>query len=218
MSSDKVKKFIDLLIESPNIDNDYIYKLIGDAGLKSAPTAKKSAAAGAPIDTSDYSKLTNVQLKDLCRQKKLKLTGKKEDLINRLNGCVSSDKTMQMFTQKEKKQSELIKSSKGATKKIKKNSNGNYVDEDTMLVFDINNKKVMGKEVNGRIINLTKEDIDYCVENKFDYVAPANLDEIYADIQDENIDTVQVVVTDEPYIDWEEESLISEEDVEMDDE
>ena len=57
--------------------------------------------------------------------------------------------------------------------KINRNSFGNYEHRETRLVFDPSTKEVIGKqEPDGKITELTVEDIQMCREYSFDYKIP----------------------------------------------
>lgn len=59
---------------------------------------------------------------------------------------------------------------------IRRNKYGNYEHEPTNLIFDKDEKIVIGKQENENIIELTEEDIESCKKFKFNYKLPENLD------------------------------------------
>jgi hypothetical protein len=61
--------------------------------------------------------------------------------------------------------------------KIEKNKYGNYMHNDTNMVFDIHTKKVIGVQLpNGNVRTLNRNDIEICQKYKFQYNMPVLLD------------------------------------------
>jgi hypothetical protein len=136
-----------------------------------------------PVSLANYSKL---QLKEICRKKGLKLVGKKEDLMLRILGKEVEKPKKPVISKAKKKLFEEKELDLGVikylTKQIKtrmiiKNARDHYEDVKTHLIFDEVSHKVIGKENDdGKVIQLTDEDIIVCKKNKFDYTIPENLD------------------------------------------
>lgn len=59
---------------------------------------------------------------------------------------------------------------------IRRNKYGNFEHEPTNLVFDRDEKIVIGKQVGENIIELSEDDIENCKKYKFSYKIPENLD------------------------------------------
>ncbi len=125
----------------------------------------------------------------MCKTKKLKVTGTKNDLIELI--CNYDLKTQpQPQPQKQshsppKKLSPALKDQKVIKKLvekipsivIKRNQFDNYEHSDTKLVFNNKTQKVYGKQnPDGSISDLTDEDINLCNKYKFQYIIPENLD------------------------------------------
>jgi hypothetical protein len=132
-------------------------------------------------------KLNKAELVEMCKTKKLKVTGTKNDLIELI--C-NFDLKGQTDTQKKsqsppKKLSPAIKDQKVIKKlvekipsiTIKRNQFDNYEHAESKLVFNNKTQKVYGKQnPDGSISDLTDEDINLCNKYKFQYIIPDNLD------------------------------------------
>lgn len=129
-------------------------------------------------------KLTKAELVEMCKTKKLKVTGTKNDLIELI--CNYDLKTEpQKSHSPPKKLSPAIKDQKVIKKlvekipsiTIKRNQFDNYEHTESKLVFNNKTQKVYGKQnSDGSISDLTDEDINLCNKYKFQYIIPANLD------------------------------------------
>lgn len=177
---------------------------------------------GDNMDEATLSQCKKVDLQALCRQKALKCTGTKEQLIGYLLG---KDATSTSPSKKEppvKKAIEEKSISTPVAKKltssiptvaIRRNQHGNHEHPDTSLVFDKKTKKAIGKQnEDGTIDDLTPEDIDICNQWKFQYVLPSNLDKKMA-LKDVKVDELdceddEVLESDEEVL---EEELIEDE-------
>lgn len=116
-------------------------------------------------------------LAGLCKKYGLKTTGKKEELRERL---LKSDlkKNFNPVKNSNKKTEDVpvLKQTIISTIQISKNKYGNYVHNDTGLVFSKTDKTVLGKQMeDGKIVDLQKEDIEVCNQYKFKYKLPENL-------------------------------------------
>lgn len=61
--------------------------------------------------------------------------------------------------------------------KITKNEFGNFMHNETSMIFDPNTKRVIGTQLkDGNIKPLNRNDIETCQKFKFQYVMPTNLD------------------------------------------
>ena len=126
-------------------------------------------------------------LKTLCKKYKLKVSGKKAELIQRLLSAKSGKLvpvTQTTKATKKKKKSATPIEQKPLFKKIqeniaviqiRRNSYGNFEHKETGLVFDSSDKNVIGKQEGDNITELTKEDIENCHKYNFAYRIPENL-------------------------------------------
>lgn len=158
------------------------------------------------LDITTLSRYSLTQLKNVCREKKLKLTGKKDELILRIMGIQqnSSTGTIDSIVPSTKNEHSSIKKSvpklssinthlpvfakiKKEKIVISKNSFGNYVHSPTSLVYSKELRKIIGvQEPDGTVSSLTDTSIQLCKQWKFEYVLPKNLDR-YGDLNDVRI-------------------------------
>lgn len=155
------------------------------------------------VNTTDLSpeRLTRsnkTELSALCKAKGLKVTGKKEDLIQRLLGNETESKK-QVKTESKKQVNKLPSLLQNISKEvaktaiaIRRNVHGNFEHLDTGLVFDSEQQKtICGKQQpDGTISSLTDEDIENCKKYKFKYTVPKNLDK-------DTLDNVKITELDE---------------------
>jgi hypothetical protein len=148
-------------------------------------------------------KSTVAELKAICKQRNLKVSGTKNDLIARLMGKEEpSPKNKPESKSSESKSSESKPKTETKTAKVEKaqakvletpvakkltanipqvlitrNSFGRYEHAETGLVFDSASRVVIGKQLpDGTLDHLTEDDIDMCNAFKFQYELPTNLD------------------------------------------
>jgi hypothetical protein len=144
----------------------------------------------------------------MCKKKGLKMSGKKEELVQRLIDSLSSSSSSSSssyqslsssvpshlsVTAKSSKgeESSVIKSIKSTVSDIaiRRNKYGNFEHMQTGLVFNTD-KLVYGRQVEGEVIPLTVEDIESCKKYKFAYKLPENLN-INKSLDDIKIDEVE---------------------------
>lgn len=137
------------------------------------------------VDEIPSMKMTVDKLKALCRDKGLKVSGKKEELLNRIQhpdnpehkgGKTGGKKKNTRF--KGCDASKIIDKLQGPASKlaIRKNAEGQYVHIDTGLVFHPQSQKVVGRWVDGKVRFLLVEDIELCKKLKVNFEIPENLD------------------------------------------
>jgi len=136
-----------------------------------------------PSDT-DFSQYKKTDLQAMCRQRALKCTGTKEQLISYLLGGKETT-TAKETSNKKMDVSKKVEATPVAKKlvssiptvAIRRNKYGNHEHPDTNFVFDKKTKKAIGKQKDdGTIEDLTEDDIDLCNQWKFQYVISENLD------------------------------------------
>lgn len=121
------------------------------------------------ITIENVTTATKTTLSAMCKYYKLKLSGKKSDLVERL---LNYKKSMDV-----RDKLRIAAFQDQDLQVISRNKFGNYEDKDTHFIFDVSTKNVIGKqEENGSISILSKEDIFVCKEKRFSYVLPDNLD------------------------------------------
>lgn len=176
-------------------------------------------------------KLSKNELVEHCKRRNIKVTGTKNDLIERLTGTKQDTETPKVVSKpaskitsvqkkvNESAQAEVVKGLfqvKSIAYKIVKNEHGNFWHSETQLVYDRDLKKFYGKQnSNGRIINMTEEDVETCNKYKFPFVMPENMintdkvtvteldeDDLIGDDEDEVGDDEEIV-DEEPLVDEE---------------
>lgn len=205
---ENIMKFISEVSTRHNIDpNDLLSIWTGDTETK----------FNKPKQSSELDNLKVSELKTLCKNKGLKLSGTKQELIERLEQADELKKEKVVNEQIPTKP--VIKKIIPVTQAvaIKRNQWGNHEHPDTSLIFDKNSKKVIGKQNdNGSIDNLTEDDIDLCNKYKFEYIIPENLDKttglkdvIVDELEEEDEEVIESDNDDEDII--EEDDLLEEE-------
>ena len=119
--------------------------------------------------------LTRNELVEMCKTKKLKHSGTKNELIQRIMLSEKEVKTQPLMTQQG-----IMNTPKLITKPapvvLTKNKFGNFEDAETHFVFHEKTKKVFGKQnPDGTISSLTVEDINICNKFKLAFDVPTNL-------------------------------------------
>ena len=124
-------------------------------------------------------KLSKAELVEMCKAKKLKTSGTKQELVDRLSGEETTI-TKSVSTKTEKKVSPpIIKKliEKIPSIQIRRNKFDNFEHEETSFLFNNKTQKVYGKQnKDGSVSDLTYEDINLCNKYKFSYYIPENLD------------------------------------------
>jgi hypothetical protein len=193
-----------------------------------------------PLESNaELNKLSKNELIAHCKSRSLKTTGTKIELIERLTGTTQdpaksktssvSDKpkstpntvVKQTPLQKKDKEAAQAEGVKGLFQvkpvayKIVKNEFGSFWHAETRLVYDRDLKKFYGKQnLNGRIENMTEEDIETCNKYKFPFVMPDNLSKTEK-ITVTELDEDDLVGDDEELVD---EELVDEEEPLVDEE
>ena len=172
------------------------------------------------IDTEDLSnerllKCNKAELTALCKMRKLKCTGTKEELMQRLRNGSNSDSTniLPPKTKVPTKKADRAMAAVSVVKKLtddiptiplRKNKFQNFEHPPTRLVFDQKTEEVIGKQNDsGTIDDLTDEDIETCKKYKFQYRVPNNLEK-------NNVNNVVIKELDELPVDDKSESDVVE--------
>jgi len=154
-----------------NIDKNELLKLWGGKSENNVNVNVKN--------DNDLLKLGKSELIQLCKTKSLKVSGSKQDLVDRIMNA-EANKIVAVAEKKGQKTSPpIIKKlvEKIQNIHIKRNKFNNFEHEETSLVFNNKTQKVYGKQnEDGSISELTSEDINLCNKYKFSYYIPDNLD------------------------------------------
>jgi hypothetical protein len=134
----------------------------------------------------------------MCKKKGLKMSGKKEELVQRLldslgpSSSSSSSSTSKSVSTKKDSEPPVIKNVKENSGEfsVRPNKFGNFEHVNSGLVFS-RDKIVIGKQSSsGEILPLTVEDIETCKKYKFNYKLPENLN-VNKSLDDVNIEEVE---------------------------
>ncbi len=161
-----VNNYISIISKKYNIKENELYEIWSGNSEISQTTSQNQ----------ELEKLSKPELIEMCKSKKLKVSGSKNDLINRIILNETQNKQQQVKTLE---QQTVIKKlvEKIPKLEIKKNAFGNYEHKETSFIFDSKTQKVYGKQnQDGNIDELSSEDIDLCNKYKFSYLIPNNLD------------------------------------------
>jgi len=155
-------------------------------------------------------KLSKAELVEMCKSKKLKTGGTKQDLVDRLSGEEKCNMTSISSKIEKKVSPPIIKKliEKIPSIQIRRNKFDNFEHEETSFVFNNKTQKVYGKQnKDGSVADLTSEDIDLCNKYKFSYYIPENLDkkDILKNIETEDIEDEEFEVEEELELDEDEE-------------
>jgi|UniRef100_A0A6C0J1Z7 hypothetical protein len=227
-----IKEYISVINDKYDIDPNELYNIWLASTGSSFPITTKLSSIPKATDEIDHNHLLSCkvpELKAMCKQRKLKCSGTKSELISLLLG-VNKDSLQspepKKSPTKKSSVSKKVETESPAIKKvtstlttipIRRNQFNNYEHPETSMVFDIKTKKVVGKQQDdGSVSSLTSEDIENCKKFKFEYVIPENLDS-KTGLDDEKIDELEEEEDEfiESEEDIEEEELI--EDEELDD-
>lgn len=172
-------------------------------------------------------KMTKPELSGVCKSRGLKVSGARQDLIDRIledlkkgDAPVEKDAPKKQTTltkagvlKKETNTSVLKKIATAApTLQIKRNKFGNYEHAETGLVFDKEDKTVIGKQGDdGNIYELDDDDIENCKRFKFNYNIPENLDSRKTGLDDVKVDEVEEELGEEDFEEEVEEEVSEEE-------
>jgi len=177
---------------------------------KKSGTPKKSE-----FTYKELSVLKVPALKDWLRKKGLKVSGKKEDLINRLLGLEtkSGAATVKLGGEVKKvKRVPKAKTPKAAAAKfdnsvkkliaklndkqylqvsslsIRKNKYNNFEHQQTGLVFHPESMMVNSRQKDGKLVPLTKADIELCIKHNLPFEVPENMNIGMKAVQDKNLE------------------------------
>ncbi len=201
---------------------------------KEEPVEEESKKPSSVVVTPEtVTKMTKPELSGVCKSRGLKVSGTRQDLIDRIledlkKGDSSSSTAPSSSSSAAKKQTTLTKAgvlkkeaatsvlkkiaSTAPTLQIKRNKFGNYEHADTGLVFDKEDKMVIGKQGDdGNIYELDDEDIENCKRFKFNYTIPENLDSRKTGLDDVKVEEVDEELGEEDFEEEVEEEISDEE-------
>lgn len=219
-----INDFCDKLAIKFNLDRQQVRDVWSSKSqsVKEAVTNSPPHSPSRVADTSD-TEITREKIlggsKDMliamCKKAGVKVTGKKEELVQRLTEFLANknDKKVEPKVEKktEKTDQPVIRTMKERTAElaIRKNKFGNFEHTQTGLVFNTENKMVYGRQVDDAVVDLTVEDIELCKKYKFPYKIPENLN------TSKNLDDIKIEDLEEEVLD--EDDLEDEGEDEIDD-
>jgi hypothetical protein len=218
-----INNFIQQISSKYDLDPNDLLQMWDCNSILTKVDPKKSVVTDIPSDIDENSLLQykKPEIQALCRQRGLKCTGTKEQLVALL---VSKDGSSAVKKEVVSKKAEPIKKvsstpvaqklvSSIPTVAIRRNQHGNHEHPETSFVFDKKTKKAIGKQnEDGTIDDLTSEDIDICNQWKFQYVLPDNLDK-KTKLNDVKVDELDYEDEEVLESDEEEEAVIDEEEL-----
>lgn len=183
--------------------------------LKKKPTVQKEEEkeekkpSSVEVTVESVVKMTKPELAGVCKGRGLKVSGARQELIDRILEDLKKGSSGPVDDAPAKKQTTLTKSAllkKEAntsvlkkitatvpTLQIKRNKFGNYEHAETGLIFNKEDKTVVGKQgENGDLLELDDEDIENCKRFKFTYTIPENLDSRKTGLDDVKVEEVEV--------------------------
>lgn len=213
-----------------NIDKTELYNLWNSStNIDNKVSESKSSENKSSDDTQDLSKLTVSELKTRLADKGMKVSGVKQELIDRLLNADKDSSSKPKTLEKTTKPENVPKSTLAPVLNIRRNNFNNYEHSESGLVFNTD-KRVIGKQKSdGTIEVLNAEHIQLCNKYKFDYIIPENLDSgknlksvriSELDDEEEDLDIDDIIDDEEDDIidDEEEDDIIDEEELDIDDE
>ena len=220
--------FCDKIAVTFNLDHQKVRDVWSSSSQTSSPKTSPSRPNLSPPPVSCQATNSDTEItrekilaanKDMlaamCKKAGLKVTGKKEELTQRLSEFLASDKDKKEPPKVEKKTDKndppVVKSIKERTAElaIRKNKFGNFEHSQTGLLFNTD-KMVCGRQSDdGKIIDLTNSDIELCKKYKFPFKIPENLNTT------KTLDDVKIEDLDEEVLDEDdlEDDLEEEDDV-----
>jgi hypothetical protein len=194
-----VSEFVQTISVKYNLNREELMKL-WDSENQAAPTKSNNELTN--IDMADLSferlnKCNKQELVALCKSRKQKCTGTKQELMQRLLGGEENSSEKKKAEPQENKPAPAKKSSPkqptsrassslSVVKKltsdipvlaIRRNAHDNLEHPETGLVFDRQTHIVIGKQqADGTIAELTDADIESCKRFKFKFNIPTDLD------------------------------------------
>lgn len=156
-------------------------RTVGDNGAPATATSHETTTNKKINNSALLLSLKKIDLQKMCRERGLKVSGNKRDLVIRLSSETNSGVADEGFARIKKKTDNKDKKPVIKTLQTKiptiqiRNIDGRYIHEETSIVFN-ENRKAIGKLVGEETVELSENDIDICNKFKFDFKLPTNLD------------------------------------------
>ena len=150
----------------------------------------------------NYLKMTKKELSEICKSKKLTVSGTKDELIKKIIDFDAKSKNDKIPITKKIFENKLFIN-------ISRNKFGNFEHKESKLLIDKDTECIYGKQCDdGSVVELTPDDIETCKKYNFKYKLPENLNNysVSNDLKDIDLSEYEEEVDD----DIEEEAEISE--------
>lgn len=168
------------------------------------------------LNMDSLQKCTVPELKAFCKERGLKCTGKKSDLLSRLidynkSGTDTSVQEKASPPKVSKKNVDTknvikkLKENSSSTLQVRRNAFGNYQHPHTSLIFNEQGKVYGVQNDDGSVDALSEDSIDLCNKYNLEFVIPDNLD---AGVDNDNIEIDEI----DDKSDEEDDSVIIEDD------
>jgi len=159
---DTIKTFIGLIKDDCKLNEEELLNIWHNY-------KKSIESVSIPFTEKELQTLKKIDLQIKCKSKGLKQTGTKQSLINRLLGR-EIDTVVEKKDIKIKKKSIIDKiKEQQLIINVRRNQYNNFEDSKTGFVFN-NDKLVIGKQVDDKIVSLTNEDVELCKEMGLLYI------------------------------------------------
>lgn len=205
----KVDEYINLISKKYNISSDELTQIWKNNDVtrpETTDTDEKEKTS--ELDLSMLHTYTKPVLVELCKQRGIKHTGKKTDLINTL---LDNSKQTKLKPNTNKTTKKEAKQNKVKTQVLRKNNfdNYEYMIDNIRFVINKESNKIYGIQGdNGDILQLCEEDIEIIMsDGNFGYEIPLNLDEDNVD----DIEELSEELTEEEIVELSEDEFIIEE-------
>jgi hypothetical protein len=175
-----IDKYIAIVSQRYNIDENELQQLWSNKnGVNEVPSASIPKSTIKSSD-SELNNLTKTELIQLCKSKNIKVSGSKNELIERILNIEGNKEEKPISQSKQLVQQPIIIKKlveKIPKLEISKNNYGNFEHKESGLVFDNKTQKVYGRQnSDGSVSDLTHEDINICNKYKLLYTVPNNFD------------------------------------------
>jgi len=183
--------------------------------LESSIQDKKSTDEKSEFTLEELSSKKKTELQGICKDRKLKVTGKKEEIIDRILSFKIQQKSINSTKSNSAKTLLQSLNTPPPAIRIRRNAWGNYEHPEHHFVFDKVTEVVVGIQLdNGTVKDLDEESIELCNKYKYKYVLPDNLDKNTKSINDIklNVDEDEDDIMEDDDIEELEEELLEDDD------
>ena len=202
---------------SVNVDNK-IEEVTSVESKSSKQEEDKPSDEKPEFTVEELSSKKKAELQGICKDRKLKVTGKKEELIDRILSFKMKPIQQKITKSNTSDSAKTLLQSLNTPPpaiRIRRNAWGNYEHPEHHFVFDKVTSVVVGIQLdNGTVKDLDEESIELCNKYKYKYVLPDNLDKNSKSIKDIklNVDEEEDDIIEDDDIEESEEELLEDDD------